>query len=229
MRWFSGKRLLWKATTAVSLVASFSAGHYFGWPFWLAVTIWIAASVASNLLIYRYPRARYRRRWAKASSYKRHSSGQNDWRLYGLAALLMVGTFCVVFFWPSDRYTEAATLISPAPSPSFSCRVSSVHDGDTLRCSDGTRVRLNAVSAREIDETCSPGHPCPAASGASAQEALERMALGKLLNCEATGTSYDRVTAWCWTPDRTELSCAMVEGGYALRWARYDPDGRLCR
>lgn len=85
------------------------------------------------------------------------------------------------------------------------------------------------MAARELDETCSLGHPCPEASGADAKRALEQLALGQTLSYEPTGTSYERVTAWAWREDGTELNCAMVESGTALPWAKYDPAKRLCR
>lgn len=117
----------------------------------------------------------------------------------------------------------------------FTCTAKKVHDGDgpiwcSERGADGKpiKIRLQAIAAREIDETCSPGHPCPNASGAAAQQALEKLALGQSLRCEATGTSYSRVTAWCWREDGVELNCAMVESGTALRWAKYDRQRRLC-
>lgn len=110
----------------------------------------------------------------------------------------------------------------------FTCAVSHVHDGDTLRCADGTRVRLHAIAAREIDGSCRPGHPCPQASGAEAKRALEALALDETLMCEATGLTYGRVAALCWTQAGVELSCAMVEGGYAMRWERYDRERRIC-
>lgn len=114
-------------------------------------------------------------------------------------------------------------------SGAFACTVASVTDGDTLRCADGTRVRLSAIAARESDGTCRPGHPCPDASGAAATQALERLALGRTITCEADGESYNRITAWCSVPSGIQLNCAMVEGGYAARWTRHDPYGRLCR
>lgn len=118
----------------------------------------------------------------------------------------------------------------------FRCDVTGVHDGDgpiycAQRGPDGKpiKIRLQAVAARELDETCSPGHPCPAASGAAAKAALTRLATGHRLRCEATGRSYARVTAWCWREDGVELNCAMVESGTALAWAKFDRAGRLCR
>lgn len=117
----------------------------------------------------------------------------------------------------------------------FTCSVTGVHDGDgpvycAERGPDGKpiKIRLHAVAARELDETCSPGHPCPAASGAAAKVALTRIASGHRLRCEATGMSYARVTAWCWREDGVELNCAMVESGTALAWAKFDRQGRLC-
>ena len=131
--------------------------------------------------------------------------------------------------------------LSPATSPpsppaakitsgtSFTCTATKVHDGDgPIHCAEGPKVRLQAIAAREIDESCRRGHPCPAASGAAARAALEKLAVGQVLTCEATGDSYNRVTAWCRTAAGIDLSCAMVQGGYALRWERYDPENRLC-
>ena len=118
----------------------------------------------------------------------------------------------------------------------FICNVIKVHDGDgpiwcAERGSDGKplKIRLHAIAAREMDETCSPGHPCPSATGAQAQRTLEKLALGKRLRCQATGTSYNRITAWCWTAADLELNCAMVRSGTALRWDKFDRERRMCR
>lgn len=111
----------------------------------------------------------------------------------------------------------------------FTCTATRVHDGDgPIWCAEGPKIRLTAIAARELDETCQAGHPCPDASGASAQRELARLAAGQVLSCERTGTSYGRVTAWCWRHDGIELNCAMVRSGTALPWPRYDPDRRLC-
>lgn len=110
----------------------------------------------------------------------------------------------------------------------FTCQVVSVHDGDTLTCAGGTRVRLHAVAARVLAESCRRGHACPAASGASARRALVGMAGGQRLTCEATGTSYDRVVGLCRTHDGIEITCAMVRGGYAVVWARFARERPIC-
>lgn len=117
----------------------------------------------------------------------------------------------------------------PGNDDRFPCRVASVTDGDTLRCADGTRIRLHAVAAREMDETCSTGHPCPSGSGAAAKAELERLAGGKSLSCSRTGRSYDRVTAICWTPENQEINCAMVRSGKAVVWDRFNREEPICR
>ena len=148
-------------------------------------------------------------------------------RLYVTALLVMVGTFCLVFFWPTGPFWGQ----TPAPatySGDFSCQVSSITDGDTLRCADGTRVRLHAVAAREKDETCRRGHPCPSASGAEATAKLTELAKGQMLRCDRTGTSYERVVAICRNEADIEINCAMVESGTALVWRRYNAEHAIC-
>lgn len=138
--------------------------------------------------------------------------------------LALLALLSATFVW----YEQSSGVPAASVGATFSCTVASVTDGDTFRCSDGTRVRLSAIAARERDGTCRPGHPCPAASAASATEALERLALGRTISCEADGESYGRITAWCSDAAGTQLNCAMVSGGYAERWAKHDPYGRLC-
>lgn len=104
----------------------------------------------------------------------------------------------------------------------FVCAVASITDGDTFRCDDGTRVRLAGVDARERDGSCGRGHPpCVAASAESATAALSGLALGQRLQCQANGTSYNRVAAFCRRPDGTDLSCAMLAGHFVAIWPRY--------
>ena len=109
----------------------------------------------------------------------------------------------------------------------FSCTVASITDGDTFRCTETDaagrqiRVRLSGVAARETDGTCNPGHPCPAASAEAATAELDRLASGQVLQCQAVGETYGRVAAFCRNEVGTDLSCAMIESGTALRWDRH--------
>jgi endonuclease YncB( thermonuclease family) len=131
---------------------------------------------------------------------------------------------------PASLHQAAQVDDEPADQRGrFSCAVAYINDGDTLRCQDGTRIRLHAVAARERDGSCSPGHPCPTASAGAATAELSRLAGGKILRCEPTGHSYNRITAICWTPTGEEINCAMVRSGTALLWDRFDRQAPLCR
>lgn len=121
----------------------------------------------------------------------------------------------------------AGTIYSapPAAGP-FLCTVAAVPDGDSLRCTERRngrpiRVRLSGIAAREVDGSCQPGHPCPAASASASTAALEALALGRTLRCTAVGKSYGRIAAFCRNSSGVDLSCAMVEGGYAAKWRRH--------
>ncbi|MGZ5393552.1 MAG: thermonuclease family protein [Mycobacterium sp.] len=150
----------------------------------------------------------------------------------------MIGVAIVAFGltlnWPvsATRPLEASQVSAAplvVPRGTLRCEVAYVNDGDTLRCRDGTRIRLHAVAARESNESCSPGHPCPAASGAAATRELERLTGGRAITCEPTGRSYDRITAICWTPAGEEVNCAMVRSGTTLIWDRFNRERALCR
>ena len=131
-----------------------------------------------------------------------------------------------------------AALVSqrPALPAGESCTAVAVYDGDgPLWCEEGWKLRISGIAAREIDETCKPNHPCPAASGAAARDALVELlggGTGRLgtghvtirpiaLNCQINGRSHDRLTAWCTLPDGRDLSCAMVATGTALPWEKF--------
>lgn len=139
----------------------------------------------------------------------------------GVAFAAFVGTMV----WP--RGGEVETAQAAAPAYDFACDVAYVNDGDTLRCEDGTRVRIHAIAARESDNTCSPGHPCPTASADESKAALERLA-GDRITCIQTGTSYKRVTAICHNVSGVEINCAMVQTGAAALWDKFNRERAIC-
>lgn len=104
---------------------------------------------------------------------------------------------------------------------SFPCTVASVHDGDTFRCADGTRIRVAGIDARELDGSCAPGHPCASAPPEAATAALDRLVDGETLSCEPNGTTYKRIAAFCRRPDGVDVSCAMLASGTVALWPRY--------
>ena len=120
---------------------------------------------------------------------------------------------------------------------SFECTPTRVWDGDgPIWCAEGPRVRLSGIAAREMDGTCSTGHPCPKASAEAARDALVRLVgnphgrskeghvlvSGPTLTCRSDGgAGGKRTAAWCVSPKSGDLSCAMVKGGWALKWSKY--------
>ncbi len=117
--------------------------------------------------------------------------------------------------------------LAAIPAYDFVCDVAYVNDGDTLRCIDGTRVRIHAIAARETDNSCSPGHPCPSASASESKAALTRLA-GNRITCVQTGKSYERVTAICHNMSGVEINCAMVESGAAEVWDKFNRQRAIC-
>jgi endonuclease YncB( thermonuclease family) len=137
----------------------------------------------------------------------------------------------------------AASIV--AAGASFTCTPMRVWDGGgPIWCAEGPKIRLARVAAREIDRACRPHHPCPKAAGTAARDALVKLIgapagtsaeghvliRGKPLTCRSEGSGKGfRTAAWCSTAAGRNLSCAMVQGGYALRWPQYDRDRRMCR
>ena len=175
-------------------------------------------------------------RWMMSSRTARQPTRAGvDWSVVAMASTVAIVGFFAVLWWPWSLPTSAPqaqtlplTATASSTKPTFSCRVTSVHDGDTLRCADGTRVRLHAVAAREIDETCSAGHPCPTASAAAARIELVKLAANRNLDCRRTGRSYNRVTAICDNDEGIEINCAMVRSGTTLIWDRFHRQQPIC-
>ena len=115
----------------------------------------------------------------------------------------------------------------------FKCTPTRVWDGDgPIWCAEGPRVRLAGIAAREMDGTCSTGHPCPAASAEAARDGLVRLVgkptgrsreghvlvRGLPLTCHSTGSARrGSVGAWCLTSRGTDLSCAIIRSGLAKK------------
>lgn len=172
-------------------------------------------------------------RWMRSGTPRQPARKGTDWSVVGMASAVAIVGFFAALWWPWSLPTAAPQaqqlpLVASASEASFSCRVTNVHDGDTLRCSDGTRVRLHAVAAREIDETCSKGHPCPTASAAAARLELVKLAGDRTLDCRRTGRSYNRVTAICDNDEGVEVNCAMVRSGTTLVWDRFHQQQPIC-
>lgn len=147
---------------------------------------------------------------------------------------------CVILsnFLPPE--SDAVPVVSAGRT--FTCTPTAVWDGDgPIWCAEGPKIRIAGVAAREIDESCRPGQPCPAVSGLDARDRLVGLfggAKGKLptghirvrapvMTCLSEGNAKgDRTAAWCRSPTVGDLSCAVVAAGGAVRWPRYWRDHR---
>lgn len=136
-------------------------------------------------------------------------------------------------------FTLAANATVPVipAGQTFICTPTHVWDGDgPVWCKEGPRLRLAGIAARELDGSCSPGHPCPAPSGIAARDGLVALLgtptgvgrhghiliNGPSLRCRSDGSAGgNRTAAWCVSPRHGDINCAMVRGGWALRWERY--------
>ena len=119
----------------------------------------------------------------------------------------------------------------------FQCSPMKVWDGDgPVWCREGPRIRIAGIAAREIDDSCRSNQPCPAVSAVEARDALVELigrpsgpspeghilVNGPTMQCISVGNGVGlRTGAWCVSPLTGDVSCAMVAGGWALRWDRY--------
>ena len=107
----------------------------------------------------------------------------------------------------------------------FACTVAWVIDGDTFICGDGRHVRIAGVDAPELAGHCERWRQCAPGDAKASLHAMIRLAKGRTAQCEAVGTSYNRTLAFC-SVGGTDLSCAMLTGGYAIR--RYSFGPQVC-
>jgi endonuclease YncB( thermonuclease family) len=119
----------------------------------------------------------------------------------------------------------------------FHCTPIRVWDGDgPIWCAEGPRVRLAGIAARELDGSCSPGHPCPHSDPFVSRDYLASLlgtrvgvsreghviVRGPALRCRSLGSGGgNRTASWCVSPKHGDISCAMVATGHAKKWDRY--------
>lgn len=98
--------------------------------------------------------------------------------------------------------------------------VASVVDGDTIEVL-GTRIRLHGIDALESGQICIADgnkYRCGQRSTLYLQETLRR----STVRCDARDTDrYGRTVATC-SVRGTDVGAAMVAGGWALAYRRYD-------
>lgn len=96
-----------------------------------------------------------------------------------------------------------------------SARVSYVYDGDTVRLSDGRKVRLIGINAPETDHADAPAEP----QGDVARQALQRLMAGQeriALRYESERKDrYGRLLAHLYLADRSSVQERLLEQGLA--------------
>jgi endonuclease YncB( thermonuclease family) len=154
-------------------------------------------------------------------------------RFQASAIAALAGTL-LLFSGPVASSTPIVTA-----GEKFVCTAVAVWDGDgPILCREGPKLRLAGIAAREIDGSCRPGQPCPAASGTQARDALVGLLGGEkgrwsdghivvappAMRCLSAGSGKgERTAAWCLLADGRNLSCSMMATQTVLRWPRYDP------
>jgi len=97
-----------------------------------------------------------------------------------------------------------------------------VVDGDTIEIGS-IRIRLWGIDAPESAQPCQTdraSYDC----GAEAKKQLQRLVLGKSVDCvRRTLDRYGRIVALC-TVDHLDISAEMVRTGWALAFVRYSSD-----
>jgi uncharacterized membrane protein YsdA (DUF1294 family) len=113
-------------------------------------------------------------------------------------------------------------IVLAAAAGSFACENPSHHDGDNLRCSNVQgAMRLQGIDAPEMPGACRPGRTCVDGDPFAARDHLRRLTRGKTLQCVQEDTdNYGRAIVNC-TAAGVNISCAMIESGYAV--PRYAP------
>jgi endonuclease YncB( thermonuclease family) len=122
-----------------------------------------------------------------------------------LLALLLAGS--VGFYIHKHWHTQLLPTIAGT---------SYVVDGDTIDI-QGTRIRLTAIDAPELDQTCSDADGRSWACGSAAARELRNHVNGQELKCESSRyDQYKRVLAICFLPDGSDVNAWMVRQGWAL-------------
>jgi endonuclease YncB( thermonuclease family) len=114
-----------------------------------------------------------------------------------------------------------------APEDELVLGSANVIDGDSLRL-DGRDIRISGIDAPELRQTClvdGRTYSC----GDVARAALDDMVSGRLVTCRIAGSDrHGRRLASC-DAGGTDLGAALVSGGYAVAYGRYEREEAAAR
>lgn len=106
------------------------------------------------------------------------------------------------------------------------CVVAVVTDGDSLRCMDGTRLRLAGIDAPEL-HACRRGRVCAPGDPRAARRSLDALTGSsvryRVIDADPCRAGfqwtdhYGRTVAVVWSRGR-DLSAEQLRRGHAVRW-----------
>lgn len=96
------------------------------------------------------------------------------------------------------------------------CTVASTTDADSLRCQDGRRIRIAAVSARERNGSCNSAPDCATMPHRQAQPIAEQLTLGRTIAFRVVGGQGKRFVG-----ENFALRCQLIRSGAAVSWERW--------
>lgn len=102
------------------------------------------------------------------------------------------------------------------------CVVAAVPDADTIRCADGSKIRLAGVSALERNGSCNSAPDCPVMPHKLAQPIASLLTLGRTISFRVVGTSYKRLVG-----DNRDVRCQLIASGAVVEWRKYSRQYRL--
>jgi endonuclease YncB( thermonuclease family) len=146
---------------------------------------------------------------AKWAANRRSGYGTRIGARSGVGALvltvLLVGSIGFYFYkhWPRQVLSTITGL-------------SHVIDGDTIDIA-GTRIRLLAIDAPELEQKCRDAERRSWDCGSAAARALRDHIDGQELKCESSRLDrFKRVLAICFLPDGSDVNAWMVRQGWAV-------------
>ena len=119
----------------------------------------------------------------------------------GLGALYLTGVLGI------GSNASAETLV---------CQSVRIIDGDTFDCGS-IRIRMQGIDSPEMPGHCRPGRECTPGEPYASTANLRRLTAAGNVQCRKTDVdAYGRTVARC-TAGKADLSCAQIEGGFAVR------------
>lgn len=162
-----------------------------------------------------------------------HHHRRFDVRLFVIGGVVLAAVLFIVASLLGDL---GVATVDTTTGRNFACTVLSTEDGDgPIYCAERDQeglpvvIRLRGIEARDSDGGCRIASGCTEMTPDEAAWVLRRIITGQRLQCVSYGRSYERIDAFCTTPEGVDVSCEMIRMAAAVRWAEFDTEGRLAQ